>query len=74
MDINTILKAKNAWERFTRNHPRFPMFLNAAKAYGIKEGTVLEFHISNPGEETLIGNIRITADDLELFESIKELK
>ena len=74
MDIKELMKAKSAWERFSRNHPKFPQFLNAAKAYNFKEGTVLEFRISNPGEEPLIGNIRVTADDIDLFNSLKDNK
>ncbi len=71
MDIKMLMKAKSAWDRFSRNHPKFPQFLNAAKAYGFKEGTILEIRITNPGEEPIIGNIKVTADDVDLFESLK---
>ena len=33
----SIFKIKSAWEKFASNHPKFPMFLQAAMASGIKE-------------------------------------
>lgn len=69
MDIGALMKAKSAIDRFTRNHPKFPAFINAVKAQGVKEGAVVEIRVTNPGEETLIGNIKVTADDMDLFNS-----
>ena len=37
-----MFKIKGAWERFVQNHPKFPMFLRAAAAAGIKEGYIIE--------------------------------
>lgn len=70
MDIGALMKAKSAIDRFTRNHPKFPAFMNAVKAQGIKEGAIVEIRVTNPGEETLIGNIKVTADDMDLFNSL----
>lgn len=69
MDIGALMKAKSAIDRFTRNHPKFPAFINAVKAQGVKEGAIVEIRVTNPGEETLIGNIKVTADDMDLFNS-----
>ena len=33
----SIFKIKSAWEKFASNHPKFPMFLQAAMASGIKD-------------------------------------
>lgn len=70
MDIGALMKAKSAIDRFTRNHPKFPAFMNAVKAQGVKEGAIVEIRVTNPGEETLIGNIKVTADDMDLFNSL----
>ena len=70
MDIGALVKAKSAMDRFIRNHPKFPAFLNAAKAQGLKEGAIIEIRITNPGEESLVGNIKVTQDDMELFNSL----
>ena len=70
MDIGALMKLKSSWEKFTRNHPKFPAFLNAVKSQGITEGTVLEIKVTNPGCETITGNIKLTAEDLDLFKSL----
>lgn len=41
-----MFKIKGAWERFVQNHPKFPMFLRAAAATGIKEGYIIEVKIT----------------------------
>ena len=70
MDLGALMKIKSSWDAFTKNHPKFPAFLNAVKSQGIHEGTVMEITITNPGCDPLKSNIRITAQDLELFRSL----
>ncbi|MCR4655141.1 MAG: hypothetical protein K5770_02760 [Lachnospiraceae bacterium] len=74
MNIPDIMKLKNAWDTFTQNHPKFPMFLNAARAAGIKEGTIIAVSITDPDGKVIDTNAKITASDLELFETLKEMK
>lgn len=61
------MKAKSAWETFTRNHPKFPMFLNAVKRDGIKEGTVIAISVIDPDGTKKETNVKVTASDLELL-------
>ena len=68
------MKAKQAWDTFTYNHPKFPAFLNAARNMGIKEGTVIGVYITDPEGHTIDTNVKVTASDLELFEMLKELR
>lgn len=69
MDLGALMKVKSSWDKFTRNHPKFPAFLNAVKAQGVKEGAIIEIRITNPGEDTLTGNIKVTAEDLDLVKT-----
>ena len=39
MNISAIWKLKGAWEKFTANHPKFPLFLDAIQRKGVTEGT-----------------------------------
>ncbi len=71
MGIGDIAKAKSAWDTFTRNHPKFPAFLNAVRGKGIKEGTVIGITITGPEGESLESNIKVTAEDLKLFDLLK---
>lgn len=72
MDIGGIMKLRQAWGRFTSNHPKFPGFLNAVKQKGVHEGDIVEIAIRGADGKTLETNIKVTASDLELFESLKE--
>ncbi len=62
---------KKAWDNFTAAHPRFPGFLSAVKSRGILEGDVVEISITGTDGKTIATNIRVTAGDLELFETLK---
>lgn len=67
-----IFKIKNAWTTFTNNHPKFQPFLMAAKGQ-IVEGTIIEVSIITPVGDKINTNLKITASDLELFESMKDM-
>lgn len=71
--IGDAIKIKGAWDKFTRNHPKFPMFLNAVKAKGIPVDTVMGLTIEYPNGEKLATNIKITEQDLELMQEISKL-
>ena len=72
MDLNAVMKAKQAWDTFTMNHPRFPGFLNALKVRGVHEGDVVAISVTGPDGKTMETNVRVTASDLELFEMLKK--
>ena len=72
MGIGDVMKLRGAWEKFTRNHPKFPAFLNAAKAKGIVEGTIIGITITGPEGETITTNVKVNAEDLELFNTLSK--
>ena len=69
-----ILKLKGLKDKFVENHPKFPMFMKAVAAKGIKEGTVIEVTITDPEGTPLSTNIKVTESDMQLFETIKNLR
>lgn len=71
--IGDALKVKGAWDKFTRNHPKFPMFLSAVKAKGVPSDTVLGLTVEYPSGEKLATNIKITEQDLELMQELGKL-
>lgn len=73
MNPMKLLQLKSAWERFRSNHPKFPRFLTAVYQQSIREGTVIEFHVTTPEGETLSSNIRLKADDIALFRELQDL-
>lgn len=70
LGLGDVMKIKGAWDKFTRNHPKFPAFLNAAKAKGVYEGTVIGITITGPEGESLTTNVKVTEEDLELFNTL----
>ena len=67
-----LMKMKNAWSRFTANHPKFTRFLNAVVSRGIQEGTVFEFKVTSPDGQELVTNMRLSAEDIELWKELSE--
>ena len=72
MNPTMLFKMKGMWDRFTQNHPKFPLFLRAAQQKGIQEGTILAVSITTPSGEKLETNLRVTADDMQLFEDLTD--
>lgn len=73
LGLGDVMKLKGAWEEFTRNHPKFPAFLNAAKAKGITEGTIIGIKIVSPDGEAIETNIKVQPDDMRLFETVSKM-
>lgn len=74
MDFNNIMKVSQAWGRFTQNHPKFPGFLMALRKRGVHEGDIIAVSIIDENGEKLETNIKVAASDLELFESLKDMR
>ena len=66
-----FFQMKALWDRFTANHPKFPKFLLAAAQSSIGEGTIIEVKITKPNGDEIASNLRLTADDMELFRELK---
>lgn len=68
-----LLQLKSLWDRFSANHPKFTMFLQAVGQSGIREGSVIEITVTTPEGDRISSNLKVTADDMELVQSLKEL-
>ena len=71
MDVGALLKAKQAWETFKGNHPKFEPFLGAVKQRGICEDAIINIDIKYPDGSNIKTNVRVTESDLELMELVK---
>ena len=72
MNPMTIMKMKGLIDQFKRNHPKVPMFFLAANQ-SIVVGSVVEITVTSPEGEKLCTNMKVTQDDLNLFDQIKTL-
>ena len=67
-----LMKMKNAWSRFAATHPKCPLFLNAIVKRGVQEGTIFEFKVTSPDGQEFVTNMRLSADDIELWKELSE--
>jgi len=59
MNPASIMKLMSAKNKFQKNHPKFVAFLNRCFAGGLKEGTIIEITVTNPGEVPITSNIKV---------------
>lgn len=71
MDFGNLFKIKGAWDKFTKNHPKFPQFISAVQKKGIREDSIIEIKVTDPDGTELCTNIRVTSSDLALFNELK---
>lgn len=74
MNPMTMMKLMSAKNTFTGNHPKFVKFLENLFGSKVEEGTVFEITVTKPGQTPVTTNFRVQQSDLELLESLKELK
>lgn len=74
MNPMALLSMKSAFDKFQKNHPKFVQFVKVMTQTGLQEGTVLECKVITPEGKELQANLKITQDDLELLEKLKELQ
>lgn len=72
MNPIAMMRFKPLLEKFKDNHPKMPMFFAAASDY-IEEGSIMELNIQNSEGKSICTNIRVTKDDIELIEAMKEM-
>lgn len=68
-----LFQMMNLWSRFQKNHPKFPKFLSAVTQNGIREGSIIEVRVTTAAGESFDSNLKITADDMEIIEQLKNI-
>ncbi|MEZ3507008.1 MAG: hypothetical protein K1W10_08720 [Lachnospiraceae bacterium] len=68
-----LFQMMNLWNRFQKNHPKFPKFLSAVVQNGIKEGSIIEIKVTTAQGENFDSNLKITADDMDMIEQLKNM-
>ncbi|MBE5890096.1 MAG: hypothetical protein E7282_03900 [Lachnospiraceae bacterium] len=67
------MKLMSAKNQFQGNHPKFAAFLKYVFQNEIPEGSVIEITVTKPGQDPVTGNLKVMKEDLELFESLKDM-
>lgn len=74
MNPASIMKMMKAKNTFIANPPKFVSFLQYAFGSGIPADSVIEITVTKPGQVPVPSNIKVQQSDLELLESLKDLK
>ena len=73
-DFSNMMHVMNAWNKFQKNHPKFPAFCKAVANRGIKEDTIVEIAVVTPEGERIETNIKVKESDLELMRGLTNLQ
>lgn len=74
MKPTDYVKMVGLWQEFSARHPKFPQFLQALMQNKIHEGTIFEMTVTSPEGEELCTNLKITSEDMALFEQLKAMR
>ena len=69
MNLGNLMQLKNSWATFTRNHPKFPKFLQAAST-AVKEDTLIEIKITTTEGKVIETNLKVKSSDIELVKNL----
>ncbi|MCC8051958.1 MAG: hypothetical protein LIO99_00775 [Clostridiales bacterium] len=71
MNPKILMQLKDMEERFKAGHPRLEPFFAAATAV-VDEGSVIEVTMTTSSGETLRTNMRVSAQDMEMIQTLKD--
>ncbi len=74
MNPMALMQLMQRWSVFQADHPKFVPFVNAVKDSVMKEGAILEMKVTDPDGKATTTNIKVTANDVETFRMIAELR
>ena len=71
--IAKLQEMKKRMDTFRRNHPMFPMFLDAVNRNALEEGTVIEINVTSPDGKRYETNLKLNRDDLDFLRAMGEI-
>lgn len=72
MNPMAVVKLRPLLEKFRENHLKIPQFLHTA-ANGMDDGGYIDMKVTNSAGQKIEANIKLNSDDIELFDSLREL-
>ena len=73
MNPSALFRLQGAFQKFQAAHPKVVSYFSSVFGNGIPEGSVIELTVTKPGEEPVTTNMRVTQDDLDLMQTLKEM-
>lgn len=69
-----LMKYKKRLDLFNQQHPKVQAFLAAVGAQGAVAGSVIELKVTRPDGHEMISNIKLTDDDIETINMLKNFR
>jgi len=73
MDFGQIFRVKGMIDSFFNNHPKSKTFFDNVKFKGFCEGQEIAVAVRYPDGTEYKAGIRLTKEDLELFNTLKQM-
>ncbi|MBQ7046922.1 MAG: hypothetical protein IJN85_04180 [Oscillospiraceae bacterium] len=70
MNPMALLHLKSKLEKFRENHPKVPLFFQAASGE-VRLDSIIELKITNPEGKSIVTNIKVTQDDIDLISDLQ---
>ena len=61
-------------ETFRNNHPKLPLFFQAAVQNALMEGSIIQISAKTPEGKAYCTNLKLTAPDAEMLQALKRMK
>ena len=74
MNPQAMLTMMSLFGGFKARHPKFVSFGNDIMKSGVPEDSIIEISVTKPGCEKITTNLKITKEDLELIETLKNMR
>lgn len=72
MNPMALLQLKPLFEQFRDRHPKFVQFFGCA-GQSLGENALVEISVTDPEGKKIVTNMKITAEDLELYQNLQSL-
>lgn len=72
MNLMSVMQLKPMLEQFKERHPRFVEFFGYA-GQSVGEDSLIEISVTDPQGKKIITNMKVTPEDLELFQELRGL-
>ena len=74
MNPMMIMQLKQRLSTFNQEHPRVMPFFSALQRSSLTEGTIIDMKVTDPNGEEMQCNIKLTANDIETFQMMMNMK
>ena len=74
MNPKQLMQLAERWRIFKDQHPRVIDFVRAVGRDGLQPGMIMELRVTDVEGKTSVTNIRVTPEDVESINILKNLK